>query len=77
MLIDMTLILVVTKVYAPPFNRAAACGACRGGGGIGEHCICMAYTSKIGDRLLSRRRSKDSGSEVTAKCYCPDPGWER
>ena len=34
MLIDMTLILVVTKVHAPPFNRAAACGACRGGGGV-------------------------------------------
>ena len=48
MLIDMMLILVVTKVYAPPFNRAAACGACWGGGGISEHCICMAFTSKIG-----------------------------
>ena len=49
MLIDITLILVVIKVHAPPFNRAAACGTCRGGGGvIGEHCICMAFTSKIG-----------------------------
>ena len=32
MLIDITLILVVTKVYTPPFNRAAACRACQGGG---------------------------------------------
>ena len=28
MLIDVA----VTKVRAPAFNRAAACGACRGGG---------------------------------------------
>ena len=47
-LIDMMLILVVTKVYAPPFNRAAACGACWGVGVISEHYICMAFTSKIG-----------------------------
>ena len=40
--------VAVTKVRAPPFNRAAACGACRGGGAFGEHCICMAFTSKIG-----------------------------
>ena len=43
--VDMILILVVAKVHAPPFSRAAACGACRGRGGIGEHCICMAFTS--------------------------------
>ena len=53
MLIDMMLILVVTKVYAPPFNRAAACGACQGWGGIGEHYICMAFTSKIGAWVVS------------------------
>ena len=47
-LIDVMLILVVTKVHAPLFNHAAACRACRGGGGIGEHGICMAFTSKIG-----------------------------
>ncbi len=53
MLIDVTLMLAVTKVRAPPFNRAAACGACRAGGGIiGEHCICMAFTSKIGARVV-------------------------
>ena len=45
--------VAVTKVRAPPFNRAAACGACQGGGGgFGEHCICMAFTSKIGARVV-------------------------
>ena len=40
--------VAVTKVRAPPFNRAAACGACRGGGAFGKHCIYIAFTSKIG-----------------------------
>ena len=49
--VDMMLILVVAKVHAPPFNCAAARRACRGGGVFGEHCICMAFTSKIGARV--------------------------
>ena len=48
MLIDVA----VTKVRVPSFNRAAACGECRGGGVFGEHCICMAFTSKIGARVV-------------------------
>jgi len=44
--------MAVTKVRARLFDRAAACGACRGGGAFGKHCICMAFTSKIGARVV-------------------------
>ena len=44
--------MAVTKVRARPFNRAAAYGACRGGGAFGKHCICMAFTGKIGARVV-------------------------
>ena len=47
MLIDVA----VTKVRAPPFNHAAACGECRVEV-FSEHCICMAFTSKIGARVV-------------------------
>ena len=43
-LIDVTLILAVIKARTLPFNHAGHAGV----GGIGEHCICMAFTSKIG-----------------------------
>ena len=48
----MLIKIAVIKVYIPPFNRTAARGACRGGGVFGEHCICMAFTSKIGARVV-------------------------
>ena len=48
----MLINVAVTKVCTPPFNRAAACGECRGGGVFGKHCICMAFTSKIGAQVV-------------------------
>ena len=49
MLIDVMVILAVTNVRVP----CGSCGACRGWWGIGEHCICMAFTSKIGARVMT------------------------
>ena len=44
----MTSILAVTK-FVFSFNRAAARRGIKGGAGVlDEHCICMAFTSKIG-----------------------------
>ena len=40
------------KVRAPSFNRVAACGACRGGGILVNIAFCMAFTSKIGARVV-------------------------
>jgi len=44
-LIDVTLILAVTKARLTVRQPAGHAGV--EGGGIGEHCICMAFTSKI------------------------------
>ena len=48
MLIDMMLILAVTKVPAHLRFTVRQPAGHAGVGGIGEHCICMAFTSKIG-----------------------------
>ena len=46
--VDAILILVVIK-FVFLFNRTAARRGVEGGAGVlDEHCICMAFTSKIG-----------------------------
>jgi len=40
--------VAVIKIRAPPFNRAAAYRAYQGSRAFGEHCIYIAFTSKIG-----------------------------
>jgi hypothetical protein len=46
--VDATLILAVIK-FVFLFDRAAAHSGAGGGAGVlGKHCICMAFTSKIG-----------------------------
>ena len=44
--------MAVTKVRARPFNRAAACRAYRVRGAFSKHYIYIAFTSKIGARVV-------------------------